>query len=169
MKKLLILFSAALILTAACSRNAEEPVLQPLSAGEISGERLWKRVTEDSDYNAYGQWYGHTGLRPGRSPHGAWHKVYVNRVLFEAVPLQPAAAPYGTIIVKENYDSAKKLDKLTLMAKVQGYSPATNDWFWAAVSPDGKVLAEGSPGGCISCHEGMAGNDYIIIKNIDEP
>jgi len=55
------------------------------------------------------------------------------------------------------------------MVKVQGYSPETNDWYWAAFSPDGKVLAEGSPGGCLSCHSGLESNDYIIIKNIDEP
>ena len=55
------------------------------------------------------------------------------------------------------------------MAKVTDYSPETSDWFWAAFSPEGQVMAEGSPGGCVSCHEGMKKNDYIIIKSIDEP
>lgn len=155
--------------------NSEEPKLEPLTVDEISGERLWTRITEDSDYKNYSQWAGHGGLRPGQSPHGVFHEVYVNKDIFQAVPVKTAGTeelpqvPSGSIIVKENFDSAKKLDKLTVMAKVDGYSPDTNDWFWASFSPEGKVLAEGSPVGCLSCHGGRISNDYIIIKNIDEP
>ena len=169
MKKIIILIVAAMVILTSCKRKVEEPVLEPLTAAGISGERLWQRITEDSDYTGYGEWSGHDGMRPGQSPHGFWHKVFVNRDLYDAVPLDPPLAPYGTIIVKENYDSTKKLDKLTIMAKVKDYSPETNDWFWAAINSEGKVLAEGSPGGCLSCHVGMESNDYIIIKNIDEP
>jgi len=165
----MMLMIAAMLLSFSCSRKAEEPELEPLTSSEISGERLWARITEESDYTGYRQWTGHDGLKPGQSPHGVWHKVFVNRDLYQAVPLAPPVAPYGSIIVKENYDSKKKLDKLTVMAKIKGYSPETNDWFWAAIGPEGEILAEGSPAGCLSCHVGMEANDYIIIKNIDEP
>jgi hypothetical protein len=168
MKKILCLIIIITVVFLSCG-SEEEPNLASLTANEISGARLWSRITEGSDYNSYRQWKEHEGIRPGQSPHGVWHKVFANRVIYDALPVKDSTAPYGTIIVKENYTSSKKLDKLTVMAKVKGYSPETNDWFWAVFSPEGKVLAEGSPGGCLSCHGGMKSNDYIIIKKIDEP
>ncbi|MBF9017396.1 MULTISPECIES: cytochrome P460 family protein [unclassified Oceanispirochaeta] len=152
-----------------CEKKAEEPRLAPLTAQEISGARLWERISKDSSYKDYSEWSGHEGMQPGQSPHGAWHRVYANRNLTEALPITHKTAPYGTIIIKENFTNSKELDKLTVMAKVEGFSPENNDWFWAMISPEGEILAEGTPGGCISCHSGRKDNDYIIIKNIDEP
>jgi hypothetical protein len=163
------IITAALILMTGCRETKEEPDLQPLTRAEISGTRLWQRITEESDYTAYGQWAGHQGLRPGQSPHGSLHKVFINKPLHAAVPLEEAVAPEGSILIKENYNASEELVNLTVMAKVKDYSPETSDWFWAAFSPEGQVRAEGSPGGCVSCHEGMKQNDYIIIKSIDEP
>lgn len=159
----------ALLLLLSCAPRQEEIVLTHLKADEISGERLWERIGSESPYQTYGEWPGHEGLRPGQSPHGVWHRVYTNQALRQALPINDGEAPIGTIIVKENYTPARELDKLTVMAKVGGYSPETGDWFWAMYSPDGEVLAEGSPRGCVSCHSGKGYNDYIIIKNLDEP
>jgi len=167
MNKVIILLMLS-VLFFSCAAE-DEPKLTPLSADEISGDRLWQRITEDSDFNNYRQWSGHEGLRPGQSPHGVLHKVFANRDIYDALPVTTGEVPYGSIIVKENYTSTKKIDKLTVMAKVKGYSPETNDWFWAMYSPEGEVMAEGSPSGCLSCHGGLVSNDYIIIKNIDEP
>jgi len=167
MKYLICLLIGVLCLSG-CAKE-EEPVLAPLTASEISGERLWQRITEESDYRNYQQWEGHDGLQPGQSPHGVWHEVFANRDIFEALPVSGGEVPYGSILVKENYTSAKELDKLTVMVKVKDYSPENNDWFWAAISSEGDILAEGMPGGCLSCHGGLVSNDYIIIKNIDEP
>lgn len=167
MKQLLIILVSMMIFFSCSSKD--EPSLSPLTAEEVSGARLWQRITGDSDYSSYRQWAGHEGLRPGQSPHGVLHKVYANRDIFDALPVTNGEVPYGSIIVKENFTAAKELDKYTVMAKVEGYSPDTNDWFWAVFSPSGKVLAEGSPGGCLTCHGGLVSNDYIIIKNIDEP
>ncbi len=76
-------------------------------------------------------------------------------------------APPGTIIVKENMNIDKKVVKITVMAKVEGYNPEGGDWFWAAYSPEGEVLVEGVPGGCFNCHMGMKSNDYIIVRPLD--
>lgn len=167
--KYIYLISLCTLLFISCDKKGEEPRLEPLTSQEISGTRLWERISQDSSYKDYSEISGHEGIRPGQSPHGAWHRVYVNRDFTEALPVSDGTVPYGTIIIKENFTASKELDKLTVMAKVEGYSPENNDWFWAAVSPAGDILAEGTPGGCISCHSGRKDNDYIIIKNIDEP
>lgn len=166
--------AASLVLTAfltvSCEgRAVEEPELPALSGSKIDGARLWERITNESDYGSYAEWPGHEGLRPGQSPHGAWHVVRVNRTLREALPSSDAMAPAGSIIVKENYSADKTLAKITVMAKAPGFNTDNGDWFWASYDPDGTVSAEGSLNGCITCHEGMKGNDYVIIRPLDEP
>jgi hypothetical protein len=163
-----LLIVSAMFISFSCSRNAEEPELKPLTLSEISGEVLWGRITADSDYLNYSEWPAHAGLQPGQSPHGVWHRVHGNRTLFDVLPLTEAIAPEGSIIVKENFDNNKELRNLTVMAKIEGYDPDYGDWFWAMYQPDGTVLTEGSPGGCISCHEGMRKNDFVIINPLDE-
>ena len=143
-----------------------EPDLNPLSRDEISGVRLWERISTESDYRNYSQWPGHEGKKPGQAPHGVEHQVYANKVLFDALPV--TEAPDGTILVKENYNAADEMVKITVMVKVSGFDPGRGDWFWAAMDPDGTVTAEGSPDGCISCHSGMKSNDYIIIQPLNE-
>lgn len=165
-KPLLLLFP--LLLFPSCSPKGTEPILPPLSASEISGERLWQRISAESDYHLYRQWPDHQGLQPGQSPHGTLHEVFVNRNIYEALPLQGTEVPNGSILIKENYNASRELNNLTVMMKVEGYSPEHQDWFYAALKPDGTVLAEGEPQGCLNCHSGMAGNDYIIIKNLNE-
>ena len=168
MKRNLLILAMA-VMTMSCTERGTETDVSPLSKSEISGERLWQRISSEAQNGTYGQWPGHEGLRPGQSPHGPWHIVYANKVLRDALPVADSKAPYGSIIVKENYSTSRELDKLTVMAKVEDYSPETGDWFWASYSPDGKILAEGKPAGCLSCHSGRADNDYIIIKNLSDP
>lgn len=165
----LILLMVTTLAFISCDKKAQEPLLKPLEVSEISGERLWARISQEADFRDYGPFPDHEGLRPGQSPHGLWHQVYVNRVLLEALPIQDRIAPVGSILVKENYTSARELDKYTVMAKVEGYDPEHNDWFFAAIAPDGKILAEGSPQGCISCHGGNKQNDFVVLKRLDIP
>ena len=160
-----ILFILVIVL-GACSKSIE-PDTTPLGTTSISGSVLWDRITKETDYESYSFWPGHEDIQPGQSPHGAYHKIYINKVLFKALPIKNKISPIGTIIVKENLSSAKVLDSITVMAKVKDYNPEVGDWFWVKYSPEGKVLAEGSPKGCISCHEGMSGNDYIIVRSLD--
>ena len=162
--------AALLILTVsplAC-KKAEEVVLPPLTKDEISGERLWTRLSEEANYKTYSFFPDHDGVRPGQAPHGRLHRVYVNRVLLDALPIEERVAPEGSIIVKENLNTQRVTTKITVMAKVAGYNPEANDWFWAAFEPSGEVGAEGKPGGCISCHSGVKENDFVIIRKLDK-
>ena len=160
-----ILFILVIVL-GSCSKSIE-PDTKPLETGQISGTVLWNRITEEADYKSYSFWPGHEGIQPGQSPHGAYHRIYINKVLFDALPVKTKISPIGTIIVKENLSSAKVLDSITVMTKVRNYNPEIGDWFWAKYSPEGKVLAEGTPKGCISCHKGMSANDYVIVRALD--
>lgn len=154
-----------IILLLLSCRGDEEVRLKPLTVENISGSTLWDRITTESNYKTYGYFENHIGVLPGQSPHGVLHEIFVNAELLDSIPVSDKL-PYGSLIVKENYTPDRELDKLTVMVKVKGYNTEHNDWFWAAYSPEGKVLVEGKPGGCISCHQGMENNDYVIVEDI---
>lgn len=166
MKPHYYLYSAVLLLILASCAEYVEPDLPPLTSSEISAARLWERMTVETDYQQYEYWPGHEGFNLGQSPHGALHKVQLNKVLSENVPLDVPEAPVGTIIVKENYTIDEEMVAITVMAKVEGYNPEGNDWFWARYGPDGSITAEGVLNGCVSCHAGAVGSDYIIIGQL---
>lgn len=164
MTKYFITIIAISIVLMSCGKETR---LEPLSAGEINGARLWERISGESDYENYSFWPDHEGINPGQAPHGVYHKIFINADLMSALPVKSKIAPLGTIIVKENMNRDKEVQKITVMAKIADYSEESGNWFWAAYSPDGEVLAEGTPRGCVSCHEGMKSNDYIIVRPLD--
>jgi hypothetical protein len=158
----LVIFTAG-----SCSKRGSDPVLPPLSAEDVSAERVWNRIAVQTDYTGYHYWPDHEGLSPGQAPHGVFHKVFINKLLYEALPVSGGEVPNGSIVVKENYSSDEAPAGLTVMVKVDGFHPEHNDWFWASYSMEGKVNIAGQVTGCIDCHAGMRRNDYIIIHPID--
>ena len=168
MRALALPLLLAILFATGCSPK-KEPRFPALTAGEISADTLWKRITVEADWDTYGHWPGLEGLLPGQSPHGKFHEIYVNAPLREALPIAAKVAPPGSIIVKENFDADRKPTNVTVMAKVPGYDPVYGDWFWAAYGPTGKVLDSGHVKACAECHEGMKANDYIIIHALDAP
>ncbi len=143
-------------------------VLAPtfLTAGDMppaDAAALWKYITETSPYQKWGMWPDHSGMQPGRAPHGPFHKVYVNDILLKATA---APVPFGSIEVKESYTQDQKLAAITIMYKVQGFNPSAGDWFWVKYSLDGKGDPAGKVQGCIDCHAGGAKNDYILVHTM---
>ncbi len=163
MRILLVILISIIFLS--CSKESEV-LLPPLTKDSISGEVLWERISNESDYQTYSYMPGQEGLKPGQSPHGVLHKIFVNKPLLDGLPSTTGKVPYGSIIVKENYTTDEELDKLTIMAKIEGYNEEAGDWFWAAIKANGEVLAEGTPKGCLSCHSGVKSNDYIVVRDI---
>jgi Cytochrome P460 len=164
MKKAILFIMITII--SACSKPLEQST-SAIKVSEIKGDVVWERISEEANYETYSYWPDHEGIQPGQSPHGSYHRIFINKVLAEALPSKGMVLPEGSIIVKENLDSEKSLDALTVMVKVKDFNPDAGDWFWAKYTPEGEVLAEGTPGGCISCHEGMDENDYIIVRPLD--
>ena len=126
-------------------------------------DALWKYISVTEPYRQWRHWPGRSGVYPGRSPHGAYLRLYANEIALNALEKKIRPLPAGAIIVKENYGD----DKMTLMAvtpmyKVSGYNPAGGDWFWGKYGPGGQVMAAGKPEGCISCHRAVMDNDWLF-------
>lgn len=161
----LILLSSSLFL-ALFGKKKFDPK-PPLTVEEINGKALYRRFSVEEDYENYPYWPGHDGVRPGQSPHGDFHQIYVHPYLYDKLPIQSRVAPEGSIIVKCNLGAEKEIKVFTVMAKVKGYNPDAGDWFWAKISKEGDVLEEGKIVSCIDCHSALKDNDYLIIHKLE--
>ena len=147
----------------------KEKGIPDLTKETITGEKLWERISKEDNYKKYPTWPEYEGMQPGKSPHGRFHKIYINPRLRNSLPLKEKITPIGSIIVKENYTPDEELGAYTVMAKVKDYNTNHNDWFWVKYDKNGKVLAEGKFDMCINCHIGSKNNDYLIIYKLDKP
>ncbi len=172
MKKLLFLSMILIIFFSFISCKKffnKEKNLPDLTKEEISGTRLWERFTKEDNYKKYPYWPDLIGIQPGKSPHGRFHKIFINSKLRNTLPLKEKITPVGSIIVKENYTPDKKLDNYTVMVKVKDFNNKNNDWFWVEYDKNGKILVEGKVDMCINCHAGSKSNDYLIVYKLDKP
>lgn len=96
----------------------------------------------------------------------------------------------GQLVVKRNYgpegveaaqvlaNPAEHLGAITIMfRREEGYDPENKDWFWAKYLPDGTLdknpngvdlagrVAKGADMGCIACHSGAEGDDYLFTAD----
>ncbi len=109
-----------------------------------------------------------SGLYEGQSPHGAFLKVYMNRKAITDLD----GTTNGAIIVKENYaPDQETLGAVTVMYRSTGYDAEHGDWFWVKYKPDGTVAMKGDMRlagklkGCIECHAGAEGGDYVFVND----
>lgn len=118
----------------------------------------------------------------GQAPHGA-----VLQTLDTSVKV---GKNKGRVIVKKNFgpkgvslndvwkDPNKHLKAVTVMYKREkGYDKDNQDWFWAKFKPDGSLhtnpkgmmlagrVMKGADKGCIACHKGADGGDYLFIND----
>lgn len=98
----------------------------------------------------------------------------------------------GALVIKRNYgpegvtadevvtDPAGHLAAVTIMFKrEQGYDAETGDWFYAKYLPEGTLdqnpagtplaglVGKGADAGCIACHQGAGGDDYLFTTDAD--
>lgn len=117
----------------------------------------------------YENWAPHSGtdgdFTAGQGPHGAFLKVYLNRMAAS----DPKSPPHGSILVKENYGPDKKtLMALTVMYRVKGFDPEHNDWYWVKYEPNGAasqmngMSVAGRVKMCADCHSSADGNDFVF-------
>jgi hypothetical protein len=158
MKKELFIATAliAVIMLSALVSTAGEDMV-PADAG-----KMWTHITACNPYLGWGTWPGYPAIYPGKSPHGAFLKLYANGLALKAAR-EGKSMPNGAIIVKENYGKDQKtLMAITPMYKFKGYNPEGGDWFWAKYKPDGTVEKSGKVKGCIDCHRTQEDKDWLF-------
>ena len=144
------------------------PVLALASVTKVDvpaeDKAFWEYITKANPYTKWPMMPGWEEMYEGKSPHGAFLKLYLNQPALKAV-MAGQPMPPGSILVKENYGQDKKtLMAVTPMYRVKGYNPDGGDWFWGKYGPDGKVMAAGKVEGCINCHSAVKEADWIFTK-----
>lgn len=124
----------------------------------------------------------HTFPYEGTDPHGMMLETFYTSGTIDGHT--------GDLIVKRNYgpqgvtedevlmDPEKHLGAVTVMFRREaGYDADNQDWFWAKFLPDGTLdknpkgmalagmVAKGADVGCISCHTGAPGEDYVFTSD----
>lgn len=143
---------------------------------------LWKKLAED---RLVGPASIITYPYEGTPPHGKVLEYLETEVTYEGHT--------GLVIVKKNYggdaepeelehavleDRLGHLGAVTVMFRREdGYDPDHQNWFWAKYKPDGSLdtnpkgmklagrVAKGKDMGCIACHQGADGGDYIFAHD----
>ena len=130
-----------------------------------TGAKLVTRIMQDDPYQDWAQFPDHQGTFESALPHGPMSQVFISGEVEAALANFDGALPDGSIIVKENIGTSPNVTEaaLTVMWKVQGFDPENNDWFWANMTPAGKIVAEGKVQACAACHGGARTNDFVFV------
>ncbi len=134
-------------------------------ASAPTGAELLTSIMQDDPYQQWAQFSDYQGILPSALPHGPMSQVFINGVVESALDNFDGALPDGAIIVKENVGTSPDVSEaaLTVMWKVTGFDPDNNDWFWANMTPQGQIVAEGKVAACAACHGGARANDFVFV------
>ncbi len=167
-----ILFSASAL--------AEKPFGTP---GAVNySQALWSVLQSEK---LVGPHAIHSVPYTGQAPHGTILETTYQKITVKGHT--------GQAIVKKNYagqavtrskvvnNPQKYLKAITVMFKREaGYDPENKDWFWVKYKPDGSLhknpkgmllagrVAKGMPQGCIACHRGASGGDYLFNNSASQ-
>jgi hypothetical protein len=175
----LVVVAFALAVCAQVVSSAEEKMAPPPFGGEADvafARALWSAI------EGYQGWRLTSDYYPGKSPHGMFLRMYSNVVTVDGKPYY--------VIVKDNFggkdatlDAVRKspgdyLAAVTAMlGREAGYDPDNNNWFWVKYGPGGSIdkndkgmalagrVAKGMSTGCIACHAGAGGGDYLFSND----
>jgi len=173
------------IVLTGCQSMMSSMGMIPMGSGtdQEDAANLWAVLKQD---DLVGHDMARARVYPGTPPHGKILETLHKNVTVDGHT--------GIAIIKRNYagpgvsvDSVKAnpekyLKAVTVMFKREaGYDPEDKDWFWAKYKPDGSLhskekmgmdiplagrVAKGKDEGCISCHKGAPGGDFIFAQDI---
>lgn len=168
------LLFGSLVTGGALADGHEKPFGGPDSVAY--SQDLWKAMQRAgmAGWNAY-----QAVPYKGQHPHGAVLQTIDGKLTVKGHT--------GDFIVKRNYggegvsegkvaeNPGKWLKAVTVMFRREaGYDPDNANWFWVKFKPDGSLhtnpkgmklagrVAKGMPKGCIACHQGAPGGDYVF-------
>ncbi|MBW3599464.1 MAG: cytochrome P460 family protein [Planctomycetes bacterium] len=115
---------------------------------------------------------GGNGSSGAPSPHGEFAKFYANKIASD----NPAALPYGAILVAANYaEDQTTLVDISVMYRVKGADPQHSDWYWMKYLPNGSIARTpasegrkaiaGRVASCIECHSKAARADFAFSND----
>lgn len=178
MKKHLFILAASIGLAISASSAYSQMAPFGTEKDIAYAQKLWTVLEKD---RLVGKGSIKTVPYEGIEPHG-----FVLETLLSTASID---GHVGDVVVKRNYgpegvevdavkaDRAKHLKAVTVMfRREKGFDADNQDWFWVKYKPDGSLdmnpkgmalagkIAKGSDAGCIACHVGAPGEDYLFVN-----
>ena len=150
-------------------------------ADQTYAAQLWEMMVEA---DLAGENRVHAYPYAGTDPHGMMLETFYSEATVDGHT--------GVLVVKNNYGPQgvtadeviaspdAHLGSVTIMfQREEGYDPETNNWFWAKYLPDGTLdqnpagmalaglVGKNADAGCIACHQGAGGDDYLFTTDAD--
>ena len=171
----------AAILAAAMGGAVHAEGMAPFGSDEDAAyaAKIWEAMKA---LNLAGEGAMHTLPYEGTEPHGMVLETFYASATIDGHT--------GDLIVKRNYgpagvsveqvqaDPDKHLGAITVMfRREKGFDPEDQDWFWVKFLPDGSLdknpkgmrlagkVAKGADKGCIACHSGAGGDDFLFTTD----
>lgn len=132
------------------------------------------RESEAPAARVYSSWPRYS-LRPFGSEHGSYLEIFANERGAAFGRFEDAGVmPEGAIVAKHHFSvsgsGAVSRGPLLTMEKMRpGFNPATADWRFTMITPDGKVAGEtagrnaGAVDFCIECHKAAWRQDFMMF------
>lgn len=146
-------------------------------------KQIWQAM---SDQRLVGDGMIRSKPYEGTDPHGMMLETFYSTATIDGHT--------GDLIVKRNFgpegvdadtvlaDPGKHLGAITVMFRREhGYDHEDQDWFWVKFLPDGSLdknpkgmqlagkVAKGADVGCIACHSGAGGDDFLFTTDAIHP
>jgi len=161
-------------------------ITNPASLDMVQAEAIYQRVAEQmargyqvshrTEADAYVKWTRYNHAPFISATHGARYvSTYANATAKAFGKYEEAGTlPVGSIIAKDSFtatdDGQLHAGPLFTMEKMPaGFNPASGDWKYAMIMPDGSFFGETNGEGsenvrfCVGCHAAMAHQDHLFF------
>lgn len=95
-------------------------------------------------------------------------EVYANELGQVGMGKRTGDFARGAVFVKEHWERAPEGSKpgpLMAMEKMPpGFDTEHGDWRYVVVSPEGELLSDGKPDGCVLCHDDAPHDRIFLVK-----
>lgn len=147
---------------------------RPMTPEEFQ-QSFWNHLVKaDAPYNKWAALSKREVPPRKESPHGV-STTFANKIAAD----DSKTFPFGSILVREDYDAKGKRTSISVMYRVKGTDPQNGDWYWLRYLENGSVAkAPAAEGGkpfagrvasCIECHRKADGKDFVFANDAKEP
>ena len=102
------------------------------------------------------------------NPHGTVSRTYANEVAAK----DPENLPFGSILVREDYDDKRKRQSISVLYRVKDYDKEHGNWYSLRFTETGTVMKgqdnkalAGKVAACIECHTKAGGKDSVFSND----
>ena len=132
-------------------------------------DTFWRYlVKKDAAYNTWKALDHEPPKDEVENPHGSVSRTYANEVAAK----DPENLPFGSILVREDYDDKRKRQSISVLYRVKDYDKEHGNWYYLRFTETGTMMKgqdtkplAGKVASCIACHAKAGGKDFVFAND----